>query len=268
MLRSPSLRKYWSIFKTFRSLSLQKMTAYRQDFFFWVFVNTLWTAFNFFFFSLIINLNAPLAGWARWELYLLLGFFTMLDSAMWGIMNVNLSHFTQLVFNGELSGWMTKPIDLQFFAMTSKNTWSSLPRFFIGLAAVIVALQQLEIVPSLLQIFLTTVALLAGFVFLYSLWMILACLSFFVEKLDNINEIIPSFRRIWQLPSDVYSGFFSTFFTVLVPLALLTTVPTELILGTALGWQLIWLCTIALIALILSRFVLQYSIRHYTSVGG
>ncbi len=262
------MNKYTTLFWKFRSLSLQRMTAYRQDFFFWVVVNSLWTIFNFFFFSLIINLNAPLAGWERWELYLLLGVFTMLDAFTWGLMNVNLSHFTRLVFDGELSAWLTKPIDVQFLAMLSRNTWSSLPRFFLGLTAVVVAVQRLQITPSPLELIGASIAFLAAVTLLYSLWFMLACLSFHVEKLDNINEILPAFRRIWQLPVDVFSGPLSTLLTVILPLGLITTVPSELLLDRAPSWQLWWLCCSAVLALGCSRLVLRYSIRRYTSVGG
>ncbi|MBD3279546.1 MAG: hypothetical protein GF390_02435, partial [Candidatus Pacebacteria bacterium] len=77
------LKTYWQLFWQFRKLQLAKLMEYRGDFIFWSVISTMWTIFNLFFFSLIVQISQGLAGWSMTEMYLLLGVFTMIDALTW-----------------------------------------------------------------------------------------------------------------------------------------------------------------------------------------
>jgi len=260
------INKYLRLFCLFRKISFMKLSEYRSDFFFWTLISTMWTAFNFFFFALLINLNQNIAGWGEWQLYLLLSVFTMLDAATWSIMGDNMWQYTNDIFSGRLSVLLLKPIDFQFAVMTQSNTFNNLPRFFIGLFALIYSANQLKLSLSLTQVALFILSFLSAFLMIYLLWFIVATLAFHVERLDNINEIVPSLRRIWQLPRSIYSGIFSTIFTVIIPIGLAVSIPSEIILGQSYNWT--WYLIFWTLGLFLfSRAFVKFSLKKYTSVG-
>jgi len=80
--------------------------------------------------------------------------------------------------------------------------------------------------------------------------------------------MLPSSQRLWQVPRSIYTGAASVFFTVLLPLGLIVSVPSEILLGKNI-WQialyfLVFTCGIFL----LGRVFFLYSTRKYSSLGG
>ncbi|HEX7017388.1 MAG TPA: ABC-2 family transporter protein [Patescibacteria group bacterium] len=260
--------KHWHLFWFFRKVSLMKLMEYRTDFYFWMTVSVMWTTFNFFFFSLLINLNGTIGGWSRWELYALLGVFTMLDAFTWSFMAQNMWSYTGQIFSGKLSGVLVKPIDAQFAMMATETSYNNIPRFLIGLAAVAWSLRQLGITPDSISIILFITTFFFALLFIYSLWFTVATLAFWVEKLDNINEIVPAFRRMWQVPRTVYIGLSSTLFTVVLPLGLVSSLPTEILLHQLSGAWLSYFIVFSCLTFLVSRVFFKYSVKKYSSVGG
>lgn len=263
-----SFQKYWRLFWLFRQFAVMKLTAYRADFWFWSGVSLMWTAFNFFFFGLIINLRGELAGWSRWELYAVLSVYTMLDAVIWGFFNHNMLSYTNRIYNGELSLWLVKPVNTQFLLLTSENSYNNVPRFFVGLAALAWSLFKLGHLPSLGEWIGFWLAFTAALTLIYSCWFIIATGAFWVERLQNIHEVIPALRRIWQVPRDVYSGLTATILTVVVPLGLASSVPSELVVGRG-GWSwLLYLVVVATCSAAVATKFFSYSSKKFASVGG
>jgi ABC-2 type transport system permease protein len=245
-----------------------KMVEYRTDFWFWLIVSLMWTAFNFFFFSLIMNVSQTIAGWSHAEMYVLLSVFTMLDAFTWSIMAQNMWSYTDDIFQGSLSTLMVKPVDLQFVTMWRETSFNNLPRFFIGLVMLFVSLDWAGIQPTWQTLTYFALLVISGFILVYSAWYINCTLAFWTEKLDNINEIVPGLRRVWQVPRSVYSGLSSILLTLVIPLGLVTSIPSEIILGKDSGWLSWYLLIASLASLIISRWFLKISVKKYTSVGG
>jgi ABC-type uncharacterized transport system permease subunit len=90
----------------------------------------------------------------------------------------------------------------------------------------------------------------------------------FENKIDNINEILPAFRRMWQVPRSIYIGLSSTIFTVLLPVGLVSSLPTEILLHMISWSWLSYFYGVSLITFLILRLFFQYSLKKYTSVGG
>lgn len=261
------LKTYWQLFWKFRQLALMKLLEYRGNFFFWTFIATIWTTFNLFFFELLTNLGPKIGGWSKYEIYVLIGIFTMLDAFMWSVCWQNMRRYTQMIFNGELNQLLVRPIDAQSLLLIQDNSYNNLPRLFIGLIVVIKALEKLRFQPSWWQVLAAAIAFLLAMAMLYLIWFILATGAFWVEKLDNINQILPRMRQIWQVPRSVYTGLASLIFTILLPVTLTTSIPSEILLGKSSLWWLAYLTLIVFCLLIFSRWFFRISIKKYTGIA-
>ncbi|NCN82574.1 MAG: hypothetical protein GW947_01280 [Candidatus Pacebacteria bacterium] len=262
-----AFKKYWKIFWRFRKLELMRMMEYRGDFLFWALVSILWTGFNFFFFSLILRVSDTVAGWTADEMYLLLGTFTLLDAFTWTFFYQNMQRYTRHVFTGSLTMLLTKPISTIFLLTTSSNSFNNIFRFLIGCAAIVISLHRMEITPSISSVVLYFFALMAAALFIYAIWFMASTLSFWIEKLDNINEIIPGLRRVMQVPRGVFAGAASVLFTVLLPISLVASVPSEILLQKAETKWVVWLFVSSFLSLLLARKFFYFAIKRYSSVG-
>lgn len=261
------LSTHWQIFWLLRQMHLQRSFEYRANFWFWAGVSLMWTVFNFFFFDLIVGVSGTIGGWSRYEMYVLLSIFTMLDAVVWSFFYNNMATYTQSIFSGELSQVLTKPINPQFMIMIQNNNYTNIFRFVLGAGMLGWSLHQLRLDITLGQVIGFVIAFSCSLLFTYAVWFTLSTLAFWVDKLDNINEILPAARRLWEVPRSIYTGVLSTVLTVLIPLGLVSSLPAELLLGKS-GWQ--WLSYFALatlIALWLSHQFFQFSIKKFTGVA-
>jgi ABC-2 type transport system permease protein len=263
-----NIKKYWKIFWSFRRIQLMKMMEYRSDFWFWLVVSLMWTAFNYFFYSVIIGNNNNIAGWSYDEVMILLSFFTMIDSITWGVFYPNMIDYTEAIYEGTLSKFLLQPVNSLFIILTQKITYHNMPRFFIGLFILIGTAIKMQIEVNIGQISLAILLFIFATIFLYSGWFILATLSFWVEKLQNINEIMPGFRHVYQMPVRIYTGATSILFTFIFPLGLVTTLPSEVLLGRSNTSQITYFFIFTFVFSSLAILFYKKSIKKYSSVGG
>jgi ABC-2 type transport system permease protein len=262
------MKKYWQIFWHFRKLQLIKMMEYRGDFFFWAIVSLMWTGFNYFFFGLIFTQGDGVPGWSFDQLMILISFFTMIDALTWSVFYPNMKTYTTQIFDGELSRYLILPIRAEFLILIRESTYHNLFRFFVGLAVLIFFTNKMQLSVGLWEIALVVIIFIAGSILLYSLWFLIATIAFWVERLSNINEIMPGLRSVYQVPVSVFTGITGAVFTYLIPLGLITTLPSEVILGDKNYGLILYLIISAIVAMIMSISFFRLSVRKYSSVGG
>lgn len=248
-------------------MSLMRMLEYRADFFFWTVVNIMWTLFSLLFFSLLVNVQGNIGGWSRSEMLLLLGVFSIFQACMWMFMYGNMGDFVNAIYDGSLNLQLLKPVDAQFFIMTNHNSLSNISRLILGFAMIAVASRELGLTLTLANVGGMLMLLFISFLLLYFIWFTLACLGFHVERLRNINDILPSFDTIWRVPNSVFSGATYLILTTLIPLALLTTVPAEMLLGVVNWTNIAVLFVSTVIFGVFSRQFFKYSIKKYSGMA-
>ena len=110
-------------------------------------------------------------------------------------------------------------------------------------------------------------ALFFGLVILYSLWFMLGATSIWFVKIYNVTEVLRGLLEAGRFPMVAYPAAFRIFFTFVVPVAFLTTVPAEAMLGRS---QVTWVIGAGILALVLffisSRFW-RFALRYYTSAS-
>ena len=79
-------------------------------------------------------------------------------------------------------------------------------------------------------------ALAAGGVIVYSFWLILATLSFWFVRVENILVIFQSMYEAGRWPVSLYPRWLRFALTFLVPVAFATTVPAQALTGR-LTWR-------------------------------
>jgi ABC-2 type transport system permease protein len=197
----------------------------------------------------------------------LLAVFTLFDAILWSFFNENMRMYTKQIFSGEFSGLLLKPIDTQFLIMTQNNDFDGVFRLTFGFIVLITNLLALGQPTSIFYLLPFTLLFIAGLVFVYCIWFMISTLAFWVDKLDNINEVVPSFRRVWQLPRELYTGVLSTVLTVIFPIGLVTTLPTEWLIGKGSWLISFYFIVAASVMFYASRRFFTYSIKRYSGVA-
>ena len=261
------MKRYWTVFWRLRAMRLQAILEYRSDFLFWSGMSLIWTVFNYFFVALLGSVTGDIAGWNVAELLVLLSIYSIFDSLTWSFFYPNMRDYTAAIFSGKLDYTLVRPMDTQFLIMVANNNFGHISRFIVGIGGLVWSLQHLPYAISGWNLMYMLVGLICSSVLLYSLWFMIASVAFWVEKLDSINDIVPSLRRLFQVPRQVFTGVSSVLLSVIVPLALVTTIPAELVLGRAEPGWVVYFVLFTLAAAIGARWFFNLSLKKYSGVG-
>jgi ABC-2 type transport system permease protein len=109
--------------------------------------------------------------------------------------------------------------------------------------------------------------LLAALVILYSLWFVLAALSIWFVKVWNATEVLRYTLVAGRYPVSAYPPALRLLFTFVLPVAFLTTVPAEALLGRGSALWAIGSLLVAALSFAGSRLLWRFAQRHYTSAS-
>jgi ABC-2 type transport system permease protein len=204
-------------------------------------------------------------GWSWYEAMLVLGMFTVLQGFAEIFLVPNLNRIVQQVEQGTLDFVLLKPISSQFWLSTRMVSPWGFPDFFFGTAIILYAGGQLGL--SIGNYLLSIAPILFGFAILYSLWFILGATSIWFVKIYNVTEVLRGLLEAGRYPMVAYPAGYRVFFTFIVPVAFLTTIPAEAMLGRS---NITWLLGSGILAIILllgSKLFWQFAQRFYTSAS-
>jgi ABC-2 type transport system permease protein len=217
--------------------------------------------------SLLFSGENSLGGWSWHEALVVLGIYTLLDGFTSCCLQPNLSKIVNHVQQGTLDFVLLKPIDSQFWlSFRCLSPWG-IPALLMGLSLISLGLLKSARGVQLESLLLGTALLMSGALILYSLWFALAALSIWFVKVWNATEVLRYTLVAGRYPLSAYPAALRAVFTFVLPVAFMTTVPSQALLGSAsLEWVLGSL-TAAAISLLGSRLFWQYALRHYTSAS-
>jgi ABC-2 type transport system permease protein len=204
---------------------------YRADFAVDGVVEILWTSTALAPLLVAYRGRAAVAGWTFGEALGVLAFFTLLQAVLEGAINPSLVAVVQHNRRGTLDFVLLKPADAQFLVSTARfYPWRGVN---VVTAGVLFALsfRALGRAPSIHDCALSLVFFAAAVTVLYSLWLLVVCTAFHAVKIDNAADLFNAVFDAARWPSSVFRGAVRFVLTFVVPLALMTTVPAQALLG-------------------------------------
>ncbi|NJN01439.1 MAG: ABC transporter permease [Leptolyngbyaceae cyanobacterium RM1_1_2] len=203
--------------------------------------------------------------WSWEEALIVLGIFTVLQGVAATFLAPNLNKIVKHVQEGTLDFVLLKPISSQFWLSTRALSPWGVSDVLFGLGIIFYAGSRLGVSFSAYLVALPP--LLLGAVSLYSLWFMLGATSIWFVKIYNVTEVLQGLIEAGRFPMAAYPAAYRVFFTFIVPVAFLTTVPAQTLLQRV-EWG--WIAGSALLAIALfqvSRWFWRFALRFYTSAS-
>jgi ABC-2 type transport system permease protein len=248
--------------------SLLLFMQYRLDFFVETGLSLFWIAVSLVPLLVLFGQRREVAGWTWPEALLVVAWFTCLKGVLEGGIQPALEAVVEHIRRGTLDFLLLKPADAQFMVSTARFEVGKVTDVLAGFLMAAYALRRLQHVPSLGSI-VATLALLAGAVLiLYSIWIVVVSLAFYVVKVDNLSFLFGSIYDAARWPASVFRGVLAFLFTFVIPLAVMTTYPALAILGRLQTWRVLFALLGALVFAGVGRLVWKGALRRYTGAGG
>jgi ABC-2 type transport system permease protein len=204
-------------------------------------------------------------GWGWEQALVVLGLFTLLQGFSSTFLAPNLNRIVRHIQQGTLDFVLLKPISSQFWLSTHTLSPWGIPDLLFGLIVIGYAGTRLGLQVN--DYLLSLVPISFGFAILYSLWFMLGAMSIWFVKIYNVTEVLRGLLEAGRFPMAAYPATYRFFFTFIVPVAFLTTVPAEVILGRG---EWIWAAGAGLLAIALfiaSSGFWRFALRFYTSAS-
>lgn len=257
--------KYWRILRLFWGTAIAAELEYRLNFA----IATLSSIGNLggslFSLFLFYRTGYQFSGWSWQEALLVVGMFTLLQGIANTFFSPNLNRIVQQVQEGTLDFVLLKPISSQFWLSTRMVSPWGIPDLLLGIAIFGYVGWQLDLSPW--NYLLSLIPIAFGMLILYSLWFMLGATSIWFVKIYNVTEVLRGFLEAGRYPIVAYPGIFRFFFTFIVPVVFLTTIPAETMLGRSPGSWIIGAGALGILLLLLSNLIWRFALRFYTSAS-
>lgn len=259
------MQRYWKVLKLFLGTALAAELEYRINFLVAALTSLGSLAGSLFSLFLFYQTGYRFAGWSWEEALVVLGVFTLLQGFSTTFLAPNLNQIVKLVQQGTLDFVLLKPISSQFWLSTRTVSPWGLPDLIFGLVLIGYAGSKLGI--SGWAYALSAVPLFFGLLSLYSLWFILGATSIWFVKIANVTEVLRGLVEAGRFPVAAYPVAYRFFFTFIVPVAFLTTVPAQVLLNRVeTGW-IVGSGILAVLLLLLASAFWRFALRFYTSAS-
>ncbi len=276
------MRRYAQTLKLFWSTAIAAEMEYRANFVLAALqslgalvgaILVLWSLFR---------TGYELGGWTWPQALLVVAAYTVLDGLQATVLAPNRQQVGEMVREGSLDFVLLKPIDTQFWLSTRKLRIWGLPNVLLGLALAVFAVTQLHqtsdhaltadrtgiaVGQILLDLLRFALPMTLGIVILYAIGYIFSTVTVWFVKMNNITMAMEALLEAGRYPVAAYPPAYRLFFTFVLPVAFMTTVPAQFVIGQA-GWPtLIVALAIAVGLLLIARRFWRFALRYYTSAS-
>lgn len=258
---------YLRLFLLFLRISAIGELAYRVNFWVQLFQSLLELATALIGLGVIFSYARTLGGWLPDQVLALVGVYFLFGGILGLVIQPSLTQLIESVRDGTLDFTLTKPEDAQVLVSVQRAEIWQVIDIALGIGVIVTALVRLGEKVGAGQAGLFIGMLFVGGVIVYSFWLLLATLSFWFVRVENILEIFRSMYEAGRWPVSLYPAWLRFALTFIVPVAFATTVPAEALTGRLSGESLVAAPFLALVLFVVSRVFWRIGLRHYSGAS-
>jgi ABC-2 type transport system permease protein len=259
------MHRYLKLLNLFWSTSIAAELEYRLNFLIASLSSLANLAGSIFSLFLFYRTGYTFEGWNWQQAMLVLGVFTLLQGFSATFLVPNLNRIVEQVEKGTLDFVLLKPIDSQFWVSARSVSPWGVPDLLFGTIIIIYAGTGLEF--SISNYIQGIIPIASGFLILYSLWFMLGATSIWFVKIYNVTEVLRGFLEAGRYPLIAYPAAYRVFFTFVIPVAFLTTVPAEAMLDRVSNLLLGGSVLLAISLFFVAKYFWKFALRFYTSAS-
>jgi ABC-2 type transport system permease protein len=260
------MRRFLQLLRAFWTNSLALDLEYRIDFL----ISGATALFSFGAGLLVLQVMfryaGTLGGWTFDQALVLYGIYLLIEEFATGFLAYNIGTMPELIRRGDLDFILLKPANSQMQVSIRHLRIVGLPAYLLAFGILIYGMIRLGSLNPLNVIALIGF-LACAMLIVYAIWALLHTLAFWLVRIENISQIFFAVFKVARFPIGAFPGAMQVIFTVIIPIAFMTTVPASAAAGI-LDWRLgVAAPVIALVGLWLSHRFWQFALRHYTSAS-
>ncbi|GIK39717.1 MAG: ABC transporter permease [Chloroflexota bacterium] len=260
---------YLRLVRLFAGASIQNELAYSANFWLSLLHSLLNLATGVLGLVVIFGQVETVHGWDFASTLALLGVYLSLNALRGLVLGPSLEALAGMdgeVWSGRLDFTLLRPVDIQFLA--SLRYWRPLALVDLALGMVVLglALRQLGLTLTLVQLLTFGLTLLAAVAILYAILLAFTGLVFWSPGF-LFTWVFDAFFQMARYPVGLYPGWLRLILTWIIPVGLMTTVPAQALTGALSGQMLFGSLALAGVLLCGASALFRFGLRRYSSAS-
>ena len=262
-----NLRKYLKVYTKFLHTSLASELEYKTNIIIDLVAAILSLIGSIFLLSIFFQNHRSIGGWGFEQALIIQGIYTVLNGITNTWFNPNLTEIVKHIREGTLDFVLLKPIDSQFFISSKKVAPSGFLEVILGVCLLLYCFRINQVTLNINNLTLFLITTICSVCILYSLWFFISTTTIWFVKTWNATEVLRSFLYIGRFPLNSFSFSLRIFFSIIIPVAFITTIPSEVFLGISTSWKVLLEVIVALTFLFTSRKFWLFALKFYSSAS-
>jgi ABC-2 type transport system permease protein len=259
-------RRYSRILGICWRAAVAQQLEYRADLVAKTLMSAFWLAWAAVGVSVFFRFTGDVAGWSYPEVLVVVGLFFTVNGFRQAFLEPNLGLMREYVRRGTLDHVLTQPVDSQVLVSLRHVGMHNLADPLLGLALVTVGLVLRGEPVTAGGVASFVLLLVVALVLLYALVLALMALAVLLVGADELEVVSFSVVELSRFPVQAYRQPLQTLLVV-VPVAFLTTVPAQALLGRLEPAVLLVAPVVAGVALAASSLAWRRVLRRYTGAS-
>jgi ABC-2 type transport system permease protein len=217
--------------------------------------------------ALVFSQTPALNGWSQPELLAVMGVHILMGGVIGVLIQPSMERLRQDIREGTFDFVLTKPEDVQVLSSVREiRIWQAVD-IVVGLVVLVFAVGQLGGTLGPLEALAFLIALLIGGLMIYSFWLLVTTVAFWIVRIDEIAELFQGVYQSGRWPVTIYPDWLRISLTFLVPIAFAVTVPAQALTGRLSPEALGLAALFALILLGATRAFFRRGLRAYSGAS-
>ena len=268
------VRVFWMFFRN----SLIREMTFRGNFLIQVTTRLFWFAAQIALFRIIYRQVSFIREWNEDQYFVFMSTGMLINAIVEAFFMPNCAEFSEKIRTGRLDFALIRPIDTQFLVSLERVNVAMFSQILLAIWLLVHSLWRIGQPISALQLAAYLFYVAVGIVFFYSLMIATACTSIFLGRNQGLYDFWFYITVFARYPASIYDGrspgslepgeAIQFLFSWILPILLVITIPSQLIVGTLMDWRMAVVSLVASLAgLVLARQVFQWSLNQYRSAG-
>lgn len=254
------LRLEWALFKISAITDLQMRLNLLMQFF----NDAGWYVVQIILFESVYLHVTTLGGWGVAEMRVFLGILFLIDGLHMVFFAYNFDHFSYKISRGELDLLLLKPVSTQQLFTAQRFQCGFILNVLLATAWLLWAMTGLPGGIPWSRIGLILLVVPAGLSVFYATRLLFCLPMLLFKQGGDLHELYFTLFRLGLRPDKLYGPGLRYFVLMVLPIAMLASVPTRILLDPFDGWLLAGLCGWALFALLVTNRLWYFALKRYT----
>lgn len=259
--------RYLKLYQQYMKLNFSALMAYRGNFYNDVLATLGWAIFHIVTMLILTNNVQEVFGWKTYELLILTGVHSIVMGIYHFTVSPNLNRVPNIIHYGQLDLLLVKPVDTQFQLSFRIVNYSALSRVVAG--SLFVAYMLFVYHVNVTWMYIASFILLSfvGLILFYAIWYIVLTVTVWHSDLTNLPDVLYELGGMTKFPKEMYQGLRDYILFFLLPIVIIVSVPTRVLLKQGNPQDVLLLFTLAVGLLLVSRVFWHFALRFYTSAS-